>query len=102
MSLTNVLAEMCVTSAAERYIADHGLQHAYEIVIGVVSEIPSCRRVAVSLTPYDDFSGVSLVDIELNCGLSGREAIETRNLIYERLRGELGSETANKFLIVVR
>ncbi len=102
MSLASAAVEGLVTSDAEREIADRGLQDAYETVLGIVSEMPSCQHVTVSITPYDDSSGLSLIDIELRCGLSGREAIDARNRLRERMRGELGVETANRFLLVVR
>lgn len=90
------------TEDARAHIEREGLRRDLGKLIDDATLDSACRGVDVSLMRYDDLSGVTLVKVELQYGLGGRDAVSKEDEIFDRMQHLMGMSTMNRFLVVVR
>lgn len=91
-----------ITETAKEYVLQEGLDGVLRSLLERVAADADCREACVSLAEYDDHSGVTLLGVELDCGLRGRKALDREDDLYDSLTQSVGSEIANRFLVEVR
>ena len=90
------------TQEARAYLRQERLDRALHVLLTRVERHAQCKRACVMLTEYDDESSVKLVKVELHCGLRGKEAVAKEDELLDDVLDAMDTETANRFLIVVR
>jgi len=93
---------MGATEEAEALAARDGLQEALQAIVNWAYANASCQMATVSLTRYDDFSGVELLKVELHCGLRGKHAVAKEDELLDDMADTLGMDIVNRFLIIMR
>jgi hypothetical protein len=89
------------TTEAYEYVLGKQLEDTLLAVISTVNDCISYKELHLSVSEYDDMSGVQLLKITIGADLRGAEAVEKEDELLDRLFDAIGPETLNAFVIEV-
>ncbi|MFP4028741.1 MAG: hypothetical protein ACLFWL_13205 [Candidatus Brocadiia bacterium] len=89
------------TNEAYEYVLGNQLGDALLAVISAINDCITYKTLHLSVSEYDDMSGMQLLKVTIEAGLRGTEAVEKEDELLDRLFDAIGPETVNAFVIEV-
>lgn len=83
------------------YIIRNGLCETLSEILWMTSLIVKQKQARISLVEFEDGGGDARVEIELHCGLRGKEAVCQERIIGDAMFDRFAAQQSNQFVITV-